>query len=39
MAFQTVSDVIKYKIGSEKDPPQGGTFFFCALPHLQKQFI
>ena len=26
MAFQTVSDVIKYKIGSEKDPPEGGSF-------------
>lgn len=39
MAFQTVPDVIKYKIGSEKDPPEGGPFFFCALPHLQKQFI
>ena len=26
MAFQSVPDVIKYKIGSEKDPPEGGPF-------------
>ena len=36
MAFQSVPDVIKYKIGSEKDPPEGGPFFFWRVNYTIK---
>lgn len=36
MAFQSVPDVIKYKIGSEKHPPHGGCFFVCRVNYTIK---